>query len=170
MAQLEQWMLKPLDDNIMILIEPILNESNRRYILITHDESVFYANDGVNHNGWWKTEDLIKQITEKAILIFEKLHTSNISVFTFNNATSHAAYAKDALIASKMNLNPGGKRKFRNGIMPDRSIQLMHFSDGRPKGIRLILKECKLWPEKSVNCICSDYKKHSPIANDCYAV
>jgi hypothetical protein len=46
MAQLEQWMPKPSDDNIMILIKPNLNEGDKRYILVTHDESVFYANDG----------------------------------------------------------------------------------------------------------------------------
>jgi hypothetical protein len=46
MAQLEQWMSKPLDDNIIILIELVLNEGDKRHILVTHDESVFYANDG----------------------------------------------------------------------------------------------------------------------------
>jgi hypothetical protein len=91
-------------------------------------------------------------------------------VFTFDNATSHAAYAEDALIASKMNLNSGGKGKFRNGIIPDGSIQSMHHSDGRPKGICLVLKEHGLWPERGINRICSDCKKHSPIANDCCAV
>ena len=45
MEQLEQWMPKPSDDDIMILIEPNLNEGNKRHILVTHDESVFYAND-----------------------------------------------------------------------------------------------------------------------------
>ena len=29
----------------MTLIEPILNEGDKRHILITHDELVFYAND-----------------------------------------------------------------------------------------------------------------------------
>ena len=109
MAQLEQWMPKPSDDDIMILVEPILNEGDKKHILITHDESIFYANDGkktfwgpvkhqplrkkgaglslhvsdflteidgrlkfeqneacvmmkpgVNRDGWWKTEDLVK--------------------------------------------------------------------------------------------------------------
>ena len=41
------------------------------------------------------------KITEKAIPIFEKLHPGEIGVFAFDNATSHAAYAEDALIASK---------------------------------------------------------------------
>ena len=44
--ELEKWMLKPLDDNIMVLEEPILNENEKCHILITHDESTFYANDG----------------------------------------------------------------------------------------------------------------------------
>jgi len=52
MAQLKQWMPKLSDDDIMILIELILNEGNKRHILITHDESVFYAND--SKKTFWK--------------------------------------------------------------------------------------------------------------------
>ena len=111
MIQLEQWMPKPSDNDIMILIESNLNEGDKRHILVTHDESVFYANDGkktfwgpmghqpfrkkgtglslhvsdfltevdgrlkfeqdeacvtikpgINHDGWWKTEDLVMQV------------------------------------------------------------------------------------------------------------
>jgi len=69
-----------------------------------------------------------------------------------------------------MNLNPGDKGKFKNGIMSDGSIQLIHLSDERPKEIRLVLEECGLWSEKGINRICSDCKKHLPIANDCCAV
>ncbi len=46
----------------------------------------------------------------------------------------------------------------------------MHFSNGRPKGIRLVLEERGLWPKKDINRICSDCKKYSLIVNDCYAV
>ncbi len=38
-------MSKLLDDNIMILIEFNLNKSNKRHILVIHDELIFYAND-----------------------------------------------------------------------------------------------------------------------------
>ena len=69
-----------------------------------------------------------------------------------------------------MNLNSNGKGKFKNGIISDRSIQLMHLSDGRPKGIRLVLEERELWPERGINHICSDCKKYSSIANDCCAI
>ena len=44
--ELEKWMSKPLNDNIMVLEEPILNVNEKRHILITHDESIFYANNG----------------------------------------------------------------------------------------------------------------------------
>ncbi|GBC02423.1 hypothetical protein RclHR1_04610009 [Rhizophagus clarus] len=122
--KLKKWMLKLLDDNIMVLEELILNENEKCYILIIHDKSTFYANDrkklfgdllDINHFGK-KGQDLI---TEKAILIFEELYPSDVSVFVFDNATSHAAYAKDVLIASQINLKPGGKEKFRDELMPN---------------------------------------------------
>ena len=98
------------------------------------------------------------------------MHPGEIGVFAFDNATSHAAYAEDALIASKMNLKSGGKGKFKNGLIPDSSIQSMHFLNGQPKGIRLVLEERGLWPEGSLNRICSECKKHSPTTDNCCAV
>ena len=111
MLKLEKWMPKPLNDDIMMLEEPILDVNEKRHILITHDESVFYANNGkktfwgpvghqplrkkgaglslhvsdflteidgrlkfeeeeacimmkpgINRDGWWKTDDLTKQV------------------------------------------------------------------------------------------------------------
>ena len=43
--ELEKWMPKLLDDNIMILEEPVLDVNEKCHILITYDESIFYAND-----------------------------------------------------------------------------------------------------------------------------
>ena len=40
-----------------------------------------------------------------------------------------------------MNLKPGGKGKFKDGLMPDGTVQSMHLSDGQPKGIKLVLEE-----------------------------
>ncbi|RIA94839.1 hypothetical protein C1645_758920 [Glomus cerebriforme] len=166
-------MPKPSDDDIMVLIESNLNENDKRHILVTHDESVFYANDG--KKTFWRpigyqslhkkgaglslhisdflteVDDQLKFEQEEACItmkpvvnsipIFEKLHSVEIDVFAFNNAISYAAYAEDALIASKMNLKPGSKGKFKNGLMPDGSIQSMHLPNEQPKGIRLVLKE-----------------------------
>ena len=52
-----------------------------------------------------------------------------------------------------MNLKPGGKGKFKNGLMPDGSIQSIHLPNRQPKGIRLVLEERGLWPEGSLNRI-----------------
>lgn len=39
---------------------------------------------------------------------FRATHPECIGVFAFDNATSHKAFSEDALVASKMNLGPGG--------------------------------------------------------------
>jgi hypothetical protein len=33
-----------------------------------------------------------------------------VAVFAFDNSSNHAAFSKDALVARRMNLNPGAKR------------------------------------------------------------
>ncbi|CAB4433581.1 unnamed protein product [Rhizophagus irregularis] len=92
---------------------------------------------GTNRDGWWKTDDLIKQITEKEIHIFENY------------------------------ILPGGKGKFKDGIMPaDGSVQPMHLPNGQPKGIKLVLEERGLWPQNQLKRICDDCKKHSPTSDN----
>ena len=46
MQEYEKLMPKPSESNILDIIEPLLNQGEKRYVLITHDECVFYANDG----------------------------------------------------------------------------------------------------------------------------
>jgi hypothetical protein len=36
-----------------------------------------------------------------------------------------------------MNIKPGGKGKFKDGLMPDGSVQSMHLPNGQPKGIKM---------------------------------
>ncbi|PKY61561.1 hypothetical protein RhiirA4_431900 [Rhizophagus irregularis] len=69
-----------------------------------------------------------------------------------------------------MNLKPGGKGKFRDGLMPDGSVQSMHLPNGQLKGIKLILEEHGLWPQSQLRRICDDCKKHSPVSESCCAV
>lgn len=70
-------------------------------------------------NKWWESEDLINQVIAIAIPIFEMQFPGCEAVFLFDNATSHAAFADDALRARSMNLRPGGKQpKMRNGFHP----------------------------------------------------
>jgi hypothetical protein len=46
MEEFERLMPRPDENDIMVIIEPSLNPGDKRYILVTHDESIFYSNDG----------------------------------------------------------------------------------------------------------------------------
>jgi hypothetical protein len=49
------------------------------------------------------------QLHEKIIPEFERLHGLEYqALIMVDNSQGHAAYAEDALLTSKMNLNPGG--------------------------------------------------------------
>ena len=44
------------------------------------------------------------------------------------------------VVARRMNIKPGGKQKFRDGIKSDGSKQLMHLPDGTQKELKKSLK------------------------------
>ncbi|KAF4621818.1 hypothetical protein D9613_012166 [Agrocybe pediades] len=121
---------------------------------------------GKNSDGWWNAERLIKQVTTRAIPIFEKMYPGAVAEFFFDQSTAHGAFAPDALNANEMNVNPAGKqRKMKDTTIPDNNpnnslrgkIQTMVFSPnlppdhpfyefrGLPKGMKYILKERGLW-------------------------
>src|ERR1043166_2354973 len=92
------------------------------------------------------------QIVNRAIPIFEATHPGAIAIFAFDNSTSHGAFSPDALIASYMNVGPGGKQpKMRNTIF-NGQVQLMNYPDDfpdeslreKPKGMKQILHERQL--------------------------
>src|SRR2546421_2224379 len=105
---------------------------------------------GSNRDGWWTNQDLINQVVDRAIPIFERTHPGKIVLFMFDNSCNHTAYTEDALVVSRMNLKDGGKQPLlRNGKMPDGSPHIMTFIDAdsitKPKGIQRILEERGLW-------------------------
>lgn len=53
--------------------------------------------------GYWIGEHLLDQISKKILLIEEILYSDYKLLFIFDNATSHAVYAKDALQIENMN-------------------------------------------------------------------
>ncbi|RGB42597.1 hypothetical protein C1646_750781 [Rhizophagus diaphanus] len=115
-----------------------------------------YLKPGVNQDGYWTAEHLLEQIEYKAIPIFETLYPDCVAVFAFDNSSNHAAFSKDALVANRMNLNPGGKQPvMRNTYFgPNNQLQSMVFPTthndeklrGKPKGIKQILMERGKWP------------------------
>jgi hypothetical protein len=120
-------------------------ENGQKYILVTHDECTFHANDGKNEmwlmvdehplrqkspgksimisefqcpyhgnmrfgslsfrklfktgtarEGYWTSEDMVKQLKDEVIPVFETLHPNDIPVFIFDQSSNHNAYSKDA--------------------------------------------------------------------------
>jgi hypothetical protein len=47
------------------------------------EESLIILKPGKNGGGWWKNCDLVKQLQEKAIPIFQILHPDTIGLFMF---------------------------------------------------------------------------------------
>jgi hypothetical protein len=228
-------------ENLDQIISPELPHGIPEIVPITHDESVFYANDDVvkawgpadesrlrrksqglsihvsdflcesigrlrlseedrstndllpdgerliyteacitmypdtNRDGWWTNQDVIKQVKERAIPIFERTHPGKVALFMFDNSCNHNAFADDALVVSRMNMKDGGKQPLlRNGKMSDGSPHVMTFVDiddvVKPKGIQRVLEERGLWiPGLKRKCNACTQHNPDPIKMDCCA-
>ncbi|KAI6123205.1 hypothetical protein EDD16DRAFT_1691577 [Pisolithus croceorrhizus] len=80
-----------------------------------HQSDVIYASHtleyGKNYEGYWTGDLFIKQLQEKIIPAFEHAHGPGYQMLLMvDNSQGHSAYAKDALLISWMNMNPGGKQ------------------------------------------------------------
>ena len=86
------------------------------------------------------------------------------AVFAFDNASNHCSHAADALRVENMNLHPGGKQgMLREAFMHGKGLpQSTPFAQdyynrelaGKPKGIKRVLKERGLWPERGLVLEC----------------
>lgn len=136
---------------------------------------VKYGN-GPSDDGYWTGEKMVEQ-TKAAISIFEKRFPGSIGVFCFDNSSGHAAFAADALVASRMNMNPGGKQP----VMRSTSFQSKHQSMvflpdeaphptliGKPKGLKRVLEERGLWRDGlTKRCGKSKGEKGSSVLDQC---
>ena len=81
----------------------------------------------------WNCEDLLKQVRDRAIPIFEAQYRTSKALFASDNATSHTAFATDALVGKRMILGSGEKQpKMRIDRMEDGTFQPMCFPDNHP--------------------------------------
>ncbi|CAB4477291.1 unnamed protein product [Rhizophagus irregularis] len=161
-----------------IMVSEFLTEVDRRLRLQQTDiekhphvpeAARCYLKPGVNQDGYWTAEHLLEQIEYKAIPIFETLYPDCVAVFAFDNSSNHAAFSKDALVANRMNLNPGGKQPvMRNTYFgPNNQLQSMVFPTthndeklrGKPKGIKQILMEREKWPPGGLVLDCNKCKE-----------
>lgn len=127
---------------------------------------------------WWTNGMMLEQL-KKAVTIFKKQFPNCTGVWLFDNSTNHGAYAADALVASHVAMNPGGKQpKMKDGyIGTSQCPQTMCYPPdhdkfpGCAKGARAILQERGLWRD-GLLLTCSNkmagHKEDSP-EEDCCA-
>ena len=101
---------------------------------------------------------MLTMLKVEMISAFEDSFPGSVGVWMFDNSTGHGAFAPDALVASKLNLNAGGKQsQLRDGWFlnanGNRVTQPMSFpadcadvaQRGKPKGAKVVLQERGLW-------------------------
>lgn len=101
---------------------------------------------------WW-TNDMMMDQLRHAVSIFKRRFPNCTGLWLFDNSTNHGAFAPDALVASRIAMNPGGKQPhMRNGFIGSPGhIQTMTYGadhelfSGQPKGAKAILQERGLW-------------------------
>ena len=75
-------------------------------------EAATYFEYSKIEEGYWIGEHLLNQIKSKVLPIAEALYLGYELLFMFDNAISHAIYAKDVLQVAHMNKRPGGQQPF----------------------------------------------------------
>lgn len=120
-------------------------------------EAMEYLEFGKDH--YWTGDKMVDQAINVALPIFNRAFPGCTALFAFDNAANHCSFAPDALIATKMNLGPGGKQPImRDGWdeklgVPQRMIFPADYPDarlrGQPKGIKQVLLERGLWRDQN---------------------
>ena len=106
-------------------------------------------------DNYWTGDKMVEHTIKAALPIFRWAFPGCQAVFAFDNASNHSAFAPDALLASQMNLNPGGKQPhMRDGFIHSKQRpQPMSFPPnhsnptlrGKPKGAEQVLRERGRW-------------------------
>lgn len=61
-------------------------------------------------DNYWTRDKMVEQTIKIALPIFHYAFPDCQVLFAFDNASNHCAYVLDALVAAKMNRNPGGQQ------------------------------------------------------------
>ena len=116
-------------------------------------DAILYFEYGKDN--YWTGEKMVNQTADTAIPIFEQAFPNCEGLFAFDNASNHASFAADALVAGRMNLGSGGKQPLlRDGFDHAQGVvQRMVFENGHPlcgqaKGIKVVLQERGLWRDR----------------------
>lgn len=132
----------------------LLNENHKPRRCCT--EFLEYRKDN-----YWDGDKMTDQTVNLATRIFPYAYPGCQALFAFDNASNHACFAENALLARKMNLGVGGKQpRMRDGFDdPTQQAQSMVFAEnhpnvllrGKPKGLKQVLMERGLWRTQAPN-------------------
>lgn len=124
------------------------------------------------------------QTVNLAARIFPYMFPNNQALFTFDNAANHTLFAKNAILAKKINLRVGRKQpwmknSFNNAtqkIYP--TVFLEDYYDfllqSKPKRLKQILIEKSLWRNRALNSLLKCPTSHNRLGynlffnSDCY--
>ncbi|KAH8922870.1 hypothetical protein BT69DRAFT_1297588 [Atractiella rhizophila] len=112
---------------------------------------------GKNYEGYWDAAKPIAQF----VPVFEKYHPGDQALIMFDNSTGHGAFAADALVATRMNLGPGGANAFCE--------MKIVFEEGHPKAgqAKVILSERGQWPVGGLKARCKKKAEHNEDGTCC---
>jgi hypothetical protein len=105
---------------------------------------------GSKGDAWWDCAQLIEQVKNKAIPVFEEAHPGCQALFIFDQSSAHAALPPDALKAFEMNKSNGGaQRRQKDTVIPHSNpfpeycgrAQKMTTENGKQKGLQQTLEE-----------------------------
>ena len=161
----------------MIHVSDFIEEVNGRLVSLNPDGSIHHdarkvIYPGSNGDPYWDCNQLIKQVIESAIPIFEEAHPGCQALFVFDQSSAHAALPPNALKAFEMNKGSGGKQHFqKDTIIPNTNpypehhgkIQKMTTEAGLQKGLQQTLEEWG-FDVKNMHMKCSPV---CPWDNDC---
>ena len=97
---------------------------------------------GSGSEGYWTNARFLQQM-ERAVKIGDIKYPSDkfSKVWIFDQSSGHCAFSEDALNVHRMNVGPGGAQPRMRDTIWDGKVQQMVMSDGRPKGMRIVLQE-----------------------------
>ena len=152
-----KWPLKPKDQGRGIMVIDFVDEHNG-YLRLSEDEIrrrdetdptiPLLAREvieiGESHEGYFTSDKFCLQVAKAARIASFKYSIEEYNVvWVFDQAKIHVSYDSDALIASRMNVNPGGQQPVMrtSSYMVHGAPQRMTKPDGTPKGLKLVLEE-----------------------------
>ena len=59
-------------------------------------------------DNYWTGNEMVEHAVYVVLPIFRYAFSGCLALFAFDNASNHYTFSEDALVAKRMNLNPGG--------------------------------------------------------------